>query len=99
MISTRIGMCHETSLSNFMKIHSAIKWLKSKQTYRHSETLTLTFLQLSMHMWQKTNTNSRHGFNTEIMEHYNFQLLQYFVHFVPTTFSTRPFWKYVSQTQ
>jgi hypothetical protein len=24
--------------TNFMKIHLAIKWLKSKQTYRHSET-------------------------------------------------------------
>jgi len=38
MILTRIGMCYQISVSNFMKIHSAIKWLKSRQTYRHSET-------------------------------------------------------------
>jgi len=29
MALTRIEMCHQISVSNFMKIHSAIKWLKS----------------------------------------------------------------------
>jgi hypothetical protein len=89
MILTRIGMC---PLSFSFKFHE--NRFNNQVVKKQTDTvkLTLTLLQLSMHMWQKTNTNSRHGFNT-YMEQYNVQHLLYFVHFVPTTFSTCLFFK------
>ena len=57
-------MCHQISVSDFMKIHSAIKWLKIRQTYRHSETNINISAAFNAHVAKKKNTNCRHGFNT-----------------------------------